>query len=158
MERKSEDIKFAKMCIDLANQAYEIDKDVPFACIIVQNNTIIAKAKNRATKGDITMHAEILALQEAQKSLGNSNLSGCTLYSNVEPCPMCSFMIRELNVSKVCFSLSSPKMGGYSKWPILQDLSLTSITPFGKPPEIVTGVLSSEAKKDFDKMGWTVFE
>jgi len=158
MVRKKLNVKYAKMCIDLANQAYEGDKDVPFACIIVLNNTIVAKAKNCARKGDITKHAEILALQEAQKILGKSDLSGCTLYSNVEPCPMCSFMIRELKVSKVCFSLSSPLMGGFTKWPILQDMSLASITPFGKPPEIVKGILAKEAKRDFDKLGWVVFE
>lgn len=146
------------MCIELANQAYEVDRDVPFACVIVKNNRIVATAKNCARNGDITKHAEILALQEAQKILGTSDLSGCTLYSNVEPCPMCSFMIRELRITKVCFSLLSPEMGGYSKWPILQDIALAGITPFSKPPKIVTGLLSQEARRDFDRMGWVVFE
>lgn len=158
MGQRKQDVKYAKMCIKLANQAYKKDNDVPFACIIVYNNTIVVKAKNCARKGDITKHAEILALQEAQRLLGNSDLSECTLYSNVEPCPMCSFMIRELKISKVCFSLSSPIMGGYTKWPILQDMSLAKITPFGNPPEIVKGILSKEAKKDFDKLGWIVFD
>lgn len=158
MVQRKQDVKYARMCIDLANQAYEDDNDVPFACVIVYNDTIVATAKNCARKGDITKHAEIMALQKAQKLRGNSDLSGCTLYSNVEPCPMCSFMIRELKISKVCFSLSSPMMGGYTKWPILQDISLTKITPFGNPPEIVKGILSEEAKRDFDKLGWTVFE
>lgn len=157
MELRKQDVKYAKMCIELANQAYEEDNDAPFASIIVRNNIIIAKTKNHARKGDITKHAEVLALQEAQRVLGNSDLSGCTLYSNVEPCPMCSFMIRELKISKVCFSLSSPLMGGYTKWPILQDMTLAEITPFGNPPEIIKGILSKEARRDFDKLGWIVF-
>ena len=158
MVQRQQDRKYVKMCIDLANQAYEEDNDTPFACIIVQNNVIIAKAKNRARKGDVTKHAEVLALQEAQGLLGNSDLNGCTLYSNVEPCPMCSFMIRELKISKVCFSLSSPLMGGYTKWPILQDVSLAKITPFGNPPVIIKGILSKEAKRNFDRLGWVVFD
>lgn len=158
MEQQEQDIKYANMCIELANQAYEEDNDLPFACIIVRNNTIVAKAKNHAKGGDVTKHAEILALKEVQKILGNSDLNGCTLYSNVEPCPMCSFMIRELKISKVCFSLSSPKMGGYTKWPILQDVSLAEITPFGNPPEIVKGISLKEARRDFDKLGWIVFD
>lgn len=158
MGLREQDLKYAKMCIELANQAYEKDCDAPFACVIVQNNKLVVKAKNHIRNGDVTKHAEIIALQKAQKILGNSDLSGCVLYSNVEPCPMCAFMIRELKISKVCFSLSSPKMGGYTKWPILQDASLAEITPFGKPPEIIEGILSKEAKKDFDKLGWFVFD
>jgi len=158
MVQRKQDIKYTKMCIGLANQAYEEDNDVPFACIIVYKNKIIATAKNCTRKGDVTKHAEVLALRDAQIVLGKSDLSGCALYSNVEPCPMCSFMIRELKISKVCFSLSSPLMGGYTKWPILQDVSLAKIAPFGNPPEIVKGILSKEAKKDFDKLGWIVFD
>ena len=158
MEPTVQDVKYAKMCIKLANQAYEEDHDLPFACVIVRNNTIVVQAKNHARSGDVTKHAEVLALQEAQKILGSNDLNGCVLYSNVEPCPMCSFMIRELKVSKVCFSLSSPVMGGYTKWPILQDMSLAEITPFGNPPEIVKGILSGQARKDFDKLGWVVFD
>lgn len=158
MEQEKQDIKYAKMCIKLANEAYEDDDDLPFACIIVRNNKVVVKAKNHARKGDVTKHAEVLALKEAQQVLRSSDLNGCILYSNVEPCPMCSFMIRELKISKVCFSLSSPVMGGYTKWPILQDMPLSEITPFGNPPEIVKGILSKEAKRDFDKLGWIVFD
>lgn len=146
------------MCIKLANQAYSLDNEAPFACVIVANNKIITQAKNQAKRGDVTKHAEVLALQEAQRIRNNSDLSNCILYSNVEPCPMCSFMIREFRISKVCFSLSSPLMGGYTRWPILQDISLAGVTPFGKPPEIVKGILLKEAKKDFDKLGWVVFD
>lgn len=158
MEQRKQDVKYAKMCIELANQAYEEDDDLPFACIIVINDTVVVTAKNHARKGDVTKHAEILALQEAQKILGCNDLHGCILYSNVEPCPMCSFMIRELKISKVCFSLSSPMMGGYTKWPILQDISLAEISPFGNPPEVVKGIMLKEARKDFDKLGWVVFD
>lgn len=158
MEPRTQDIQYIQKCIELANEAYEKDNDLPFACIIVRNGAIVVVAKNHARSGDVTNHAEVLALKDAQNVLGVSDLSGCILYSNVEPCPMCSFMIRELKVSKVCFSLSSPMMGGYTKWPILQDASLSEITPFGSPPEIVKGILSKEAKKDFDTLGWSVFD
>lgn len=154
---KERDIFYTQKCINLANQAYVEDQDTPFACIIVLKNRIVAKAKNCSQRGDITKHAEILALKKAQKKLNTDNLSNCSLYTNVEPCPMCAFMIRELKISRVCFSLTSKKMGGYSKWPILQDKSLSKITPFGKPPTIIKGILLGEAIKDFKKLGWSVF-
>lgn len=156
--KNNRDNYYLRKCIRLANKAYIVDGDTPFACIIVKDNKIVSKTKNSCMKGDKTQHAEILALKEAQKVLNSDDLSNCILYSNVEPCPMCSFMIRELRISKVCFSLFSRAMGGYSKWPILQDESLGKITPFGRPPKVVSGLLANEAIKDFEKLGWSVFE
>ena len=53
----------------------------------------------------------------------------CTLYSNVEPCAMCSYCIRETRIRKVVYAIRSPIMGGHSKWRILQDPQISSVIP-----------------------------
>lgn len=129
------------------------NKDMPIGCVITKNGEIVAEAQNKAhTTNDKTLHAEILALQKAQEKLG-TDLTGCTLYSNMEPCPMCSFMIRELKIAKVVFAITSKDMGGVSKYPILTDKTLSDKYPhhFGKPPEIVKNLLFRDAKDVFDK-------
>jgi tRNA(adenine34) deaminase len=62
---------------------------------------------------------------------------------------MCSFPSREARIGRVVFALSSPLMGGYSKWDVLKDDSLSNKLPevFGPPPEIVSGLLSAQAEQ-----------
>src|SRR5262245_19330020 len=95
-------------CIELSARAVA-ERELPFACVICRDGEVIAEATNRVMRdGDVTRHAELLAISAAQRALGGKDLSDCTLYSNVEPCPMCSFPIRETGIGKVVFSISSP--------------------------------------------------
>ncbi len=148
--------KFMRRCVELSNQSVE-KGDNPFGCVIVKNNEILVESGNDIKKSDVTCHAEILAMRKAQEILKTSDLSDCTIYSNCEPCPMCAFMMRELKFHTVVFALTSPYMGGYSKWDILQDEGLQKFEPvFSKPPEVVIGVLKKEAEKVFKKAGWNM--
>ncbi len=151
---KSTEEKYILQSIKLAEKSLKANEN-PFGCIIVQNNKIIAKSTNKTARfNDVSKHAEIVALQLAQKKLGK-DLSSCELYSNCEPCVMCSFIIRELRIKKVVFAVYSPKMGGYSKWNVLEDSGLSEINPpFADPPNILGGILENEAKKTFEKIGW----
>ena len=85
----------------------------------------------------------------AQKALGTKDLSGCTLYTNVEPCAMCSFPIRETRISRVVYGIGSRLMGGDSKWDILADPELSRVMPeaFGEAPEVVRGYMRRDAEK-----------
>ena len=146
----NQDEKFIRRCIELSEQSIE-NGDAPFGALVVKDGEIIADSINNA-QNKISDHAEIIVLDKAHKKLGTSNLSSCILYSNCEPCPMCSFMVREYKIKKVVFAILSPFMGGYSKWNILQDEELTSLNDFfGKSPEVISGLLESEARKVFDK-------
>ncbi len=148
--------KFMKRCIELADQALERG-DNPFGSVIVKDNEIIVEGVNDIKENDVTNHAEILAMRKAQKLLNTNDLSDCTIYSNCEPCPMCSFMMRELKFNTVVFALTSPYMGGYSKWGILQDKDLEKFKPvFSKPPKVIVGVLKEEAEEVFKKAGWSM--
>lgn len=145
---------FLKKCIEIANESLKMNEN-PFGCIIVSGNTIIAQSGNSTNKNnDISSHAEINALRIAQKKLGK-DLSNCELYSNCEPCVMCSFVIRELKIKKVVFGVLSPHMGGYSKWKVLQDKDLSFINPpFSDPPVIIPGILEKEVMVMFNEAGW----
>ncbi len=146
--------KCMKRCLELAQISLKRG-DNPFGCVIVSDGEILVEAGNEIKKNDVTNHAEVVAMREAQKILKTSDLSNCSIYSNCEPCPMCSFMMRELKFKTVVFALTSPHMGGYSKWGILQDKGLEKFAPvFSKSPKIIVGVLKEEAQQLFREAGW----
>ncbi len=150
------DEKHIKKCIELSKAALGAG-DNPFGCVIVKNGEVIAEARNKIKEHDVTQHAEIVAMKEAQKKLQTDNFSDCVIYSNCEPCPMCSFMIRELKFKRVVFALESPYMGGFSRWNILRDRGLLKFKPiFAEPPEVVKGILKERAKEVFKEAGWTL--
>jgi tRNA(adenine34) deaminase len=156
--KKNSDEYYIKKCIDLAELSVK-NGEAPFGSLIVRNGKIIAACTNaNEKKHDVTSHAEIMAMRMAQKKLKTKDLKDCEIYSNCEPCPMCSFMMRELHFKKVVFGVRSPNMGGYSKWKILKDKKLAKIKPFfDNPPIVKAGVLEKEAKETYLKIGWGEF-
>ncbi len=133
-----------RRCIALSQESLNVG-DAPFGTVISKNGIVISEAQNDY-KTKISEHAEIIALNRAHSSTGSANLEGCTLYTNVEPCPMCSFMIREFKISRVVFALPSPYVGGYNRWPILQDTIMSGLTPyFSTSPEVIDCFLEKEA-------------
>ena len=77
----------------------------PFGSVIVKDNKIISEGFNRVTTtNDPTAHGEIVAIRAACKKLNNFNLSGSTLYSSCEPCPMCLSAIYWARIDKVYYA------------------------------------------------------
>ena len=161
--QKDRDEKFIRRCIDLADKAVKMG-DLPFGSVVVLDDKIISEGYNEAfNKKEVCRHAEMVALIDAQKKLNEQELSKSTIYSSVEPCPMCSFAIRELKIKRIVFGLHSPFMGGYTRWDVLKDtgMSTTLSDFFGKPPTIQTDVLKEEVKegwKRWNKDLWERFE
>jgi tRNA(adenine34) deaminase len=144
---QSLDEQMMRRCLALAAQSSK-EHEYPFGAVIVRRGKVLAEATNRVARDcDVTRHAEVVAMAEAQRMLGNTDLSDCTLYSNVEPCALCSYAIREARLARVVFALRSPVMGGFSRWHILNDRYLSTAIPqvFEPPPEVVAGVLAEEA-------------
>lgn len=102
----------------------------------MRGQELIAEAAERVhTDQDVTAHAELLAIRHACQVLGTTNLSGCTLYTNVEPCWMCAFAIRETQISRVVIDKPIEGIGGVtSRYPILTD---SEVPDWGTPPTIV---------------------
>lgn len=144
-----------RRCIELARKSIS-EGENPFGSIIAGKNDILAESINKTVSySDISAHAEIIAMRSACEIMKKNDLSECTLYSICEPCPMCSFMARELKIRRVVFSLSSPFMGGFTKWHILDDDELEMFRPvFAHKPEILSGLLKEEAIQIYHDIGW----
>ena len=82
--------KFKYMILAI-KQAALSGEDIPVGCVIEKDGEIISVSSNKREKNkDISAHAEIVALKEASKILGDWRLRGCKLYVTLEPCPMCA--------------------------------------------------------------------
>jgi tRNA(adenine34) deaminase len=150
-------------CIALSRTAADAG-EYPFATVIALNGKVIAEAINRTVRDrDVSRHAEVIALSQAQKALTRQQLQKCTLYTNVEPCAMCAFCIRETGIGRVAYAISSPVMGGLSRWNILRDDGLSDRMPqvFSGVPEVVSGVMMREASQawhDWYPFGWKMIK
>jgi tRNA(adenine34) deaminase len=136
-------------CIDLAKASGNAG-EYPYAAVICRDGAIVAESINRVTRdGDVTRHAEVVAISRAQKTLGTVSLDDCEIYVNAEPCALCCYAIRESRIRRVVYGLSSPHMGGVTKWNILGDSDISSAMPevFASPPEIISGYMAREAEQ-----------
>ena len=78
--------------------------DIPIGAVIVKDGKIIARAVNeREKEQNAVNHAEIIAIQRANKELNNWRLNGCEMYVTLEPCPMCASAILQARISKLYF-------------------------------------------------------
>ena len=86
--------------------------EIPVGAVIVKDGVIIGKAHNlKETLNDSTAHAEILAISEASKYIGNWRLNGAEMYVTLEPCPMCASAISQSRISKVYIGTFNKDMG-----------------------------------------------
>ena len=86
--------------------------EMPVGCVIARGGEIIARAHNRCeAEGDATAHAELLAIREASRMLGDWRLSGCALYVTLEPCPMCAGAIVQARVGRLVYGAPNPAQG-----------------------------------------------
>jgi tRNA(Arg) A34 adenosine deaminase TadA len=80
---------FIDRAFEMRRQAEE-DGDQSYGAVVVRGNAIVGQAPSRVVfNRDPTAHAEMAAIRDAARRLGNRNLSGCVLYSSSKPCPMC---------------------------------------------------------------------
>lgn len=90
--------------IRLAIENVRAGRGGPFAALVVKDGKILAEGTNCVTSlNDPTAHAEILAIREACRKLGNFELSGCEIYASCEPCPMCLGAIYWARLAKLFF-------------------------------------------------------
>ena len=119
--------------------------DVPVGCVIKKDGIIIASAHNmREEKQDITAHAEILAIKQAQKRLSTSRLKGCELYVTLEPCPMCTWAILQSGIDTVYFGSYNSQYGAILSNTQLVKLSHSKIKIYGGIEEEICDKILSE--------------
>lgn len=139
---RMEDKFYMEEALKEAQKAYELD-ETPIGAIIVYQDKIIARACNRRnTDKNSLAHAEILAINEACKVIGDWRLEECCMYITLEPCPMCAGAIVQARVPRVVFGASSPKAGfGGSVLNILQ------LEELNHRCEVVRGIEEEESSQ-----------
>jgi tRNA(adenine34) deaminase len=146
-EATATEVEFMRHALRLAWIARERG-DTPVGSVVVCEGQIVGEGIEavRADK-NLTAHAEVKAMQEASRSLKTLDLAGCTLLTTVEPCFMCSFVIRSARISRVIIGRTTPHIGGYSSnYPILTALNIPG---WSQSPVVVTGVLEEECSALF---------
>ncbi|WP_028911712.1 nucleoside deaminase [Prevotella sp. MA2016] len=97
------DKEFMREAIRLANQSVA-QGGGPFGAVIVKDGEIIAGSSNSVTiDNDPTAHAEVNTIRKACQKLGTFDLSGCTIYTSCEPCPMCLGAIYWARIGKIFY-------------------------------------------------------
>jgi tRNA(adenine34) deaminase len=105
------DEAFMRLALDEARAAAEAG-EVPVGAVLVKDGEVIATGRNAPiARHDPSAHAEMLALREGARRLGNYRLDGCTLYVTLEPCAMCSGAMLHARLDRVVYGAADPKTG-----------------------------------------------
>jgi tRNA(adenine34) deaminase len=147
---------FMDRAMALAQQSID-DGNRPAGCVIVKDGRTIGEGRNRVyTSFDPTAHGEMVAIRNVALRLQTVDLSGCTLYTSMEPCPMCCWAIIDARISTLVLGgrhagLKRKDIGTYSVE------ALVAMT--GRPLEIITGVREKECE-DLRRTwkGWKAFQ
>lgn len=130
-----ESLKYAQLAFD--------EGEVPIGAVVVYDNQIIGSGYNkRQNSFKVHAHAEIEAMNNAAEYLKSWNLEGCTLYVNIEPCPMCSGAIIQSHVSEVVYGAFEPNSGSMGSV-----LSMHEIDGFNHKVKVIKGVLAEESSQ-----------
>lgn len=139
VEQNEADQEFMSEALAEAGKAVRIG-EVPIGAVIVYEEKIIARAHNlKETTGDPTAHAEILALRTAAQLRQGWRLSGATLYTTLEPCPMCAGAMMMARIGRLVYGAKDPKAGSAGTL-----MNIVQDERFNHKVEITSGVLAAE--------------
>ena len=113
--------------------------EVPVGCVIVREGIVIGRGHNlRETQKSVFGHAELMAIRQAEQTLGDWRLTGCQLYVTLEPCPMCAGAILNARPESVICGAGDPSFGACGGVMNLFEEA------FGYHPRLYKGVLEKE--------------
>ncbi len=139
-----------KRAIEKTRQGIQLGQ-TPFGCAIVKDGEVVAEAHNTVwLTCDPTAHAEVNAIRLAAKNLNTIDLSGCTLYTTCEPCPMCLTAIHWAKVDVLYFgaTIADAEAAGFSELTI----SARDMVAQGKSPlKVFSGLCEAECKGLFEE-------
>jgi tRNA(adenine34) deaminase len=86
--------------------------EVPVGAVVVENGVVVGRGQNRVLRDlDPTAHAEIVALRQAARSIGNYRLTNCEIFATLEPCAMCAGAMIHARIARLIYAASDPKAG-----------------------------------------------
>ena len=131
-----------RRAIDLAKKA---NGEIPVGAIIVKDGEILAETFNqKEVLNDVTAHAEILAIREAEKKLGRWRLDVCEMYVTLEPCPMCAWAIINSRIKTVYFGAYDHNYGALGSAIDLRKLANSKLKVYG-------GIMEKECTEVLDE-------
>lgn len=136
------DDHYMRLALRHAQLAYR-QKEVPIGAVIVddEQGLVLSTARNSVEKlTDGTAHAEMLAIRKAVKVHENWRLNNCTLYTTLEPCPMCMGAIQSSRIKRIVYGTKDPRLGACGSW---VDLVHDNKHPFHQV-EVTSGVCEYE--------------
>ncbi len=132
------DYEFMNKALCLARQAADMG-EVPVGAVVVKDNIVIGMGHNlRISRKSSLAHAEIIAIENACKTLGDWRLDGCSIYVTLEPCPMCAGAIIESRIDRVVFGAFDFRAGAFDS------ICNMSAFKFAHRPEITAGIMENE--------------
>jgi tRNA(adenine34) deaminase len=135
----NEDEIYMRIAIELAQQAAAAG-EVPVGAIVVKDGMVVGRGGNSPIDThDPTAHAEIAALRDAAKNLGNYRLVGCLLYVTLEPCAMCTGAIQHARIARLVYGANDPKTGACGSV-----VNLMAEPKLNHHAEVTSGILASE--------------
>jgi tRNA(adenine34) deaminase len=115
--------------------------EVPVGAVVCFLDWIVGRGQNRVLREkDPTAHAEIVAMREAAKSMGNYRLNGCTIYVTLEPCAMCAGAMIHARLDHLVYGAADPKAGAAGSV-----LAVINHPQLNHEMEVEQGVLGEEA-------------
>ena len=141
MIQEERDLTYMRRALLLAKRAEALG-EVPIGAVVVwDDGRVVGEGYNqRESEKNALLHAEIVAIDAACKTLGGWRLHKATLYVTVEPCVMCAGAIVNARVKRVVYGAKDPRFGAMGSL-----MDVTSI-PFNHTPEVEAGVLESECE------------
>ncbi len=147
--QEHQDRAMMRRCIALACEAGR-EGEYPYGAVVCRGGAVVAEGHSSVRRdGDVTRHAEMIAIAQAQKALGTTSLDDCTLYASAEPCVQCAYAIRESRIGRVVFGMRSPLIGGMTRWNVLADAKISQAMSevFAPPPAVVPDFMAEEVEK-----------
>lgn len=139
---KDDDEKYMREAIRLAKKAYKRE-ETPIGCVIVHDGKIIGRGYNqRNRKKRVLAHAEVIAIEQASRKLGDWRLEECTLYVTLEPCPMCAGAIVQARIPTVVMGCRNPKAGCAGSV-----LDLFNVNGFNHRVELREGIMGEDCSQ-----------
>ena len=135
----SEHERYMIEALALARKA-EAAGEVPVGAVVVLNGEIIGRGHNSPiSTNDPTAHAEILALRDAARAIGNYRIEGATIYATLEPCVMCAGALVSARISTLVFGARDLRFGG-----VRSKFQIADAEVLNHRVSIVEGVLGAE--------------
>jgi tRNA(adenine34) deaminase len=133
--------RFMRLALDEAGRA-DAAGEVPVGAVVVLDSRVVGRGFNQPIGAvDPTAHAEVVALRDAARGVGNYRLSGATMYVTIEPCLMCVGALVHARIGTLVFGATEPKAGA-----VVSTTRALELPSLNHRVEVVGGVLADECR------------